>query len=198
MKYTLLILVLTILFVSPGTASPFTQVPPAIEREVSDLLNFPPTRTFIESLEKEGAITLKWLPLGSDHFNAFWMGSERLVAINSSRKWHEGEKLYSILFELHNASAEKEFLHLDALAYKKSITQSQYVEAIERIEYQNGTKTGELLKKGVISGYFSKNSRFPQYPDFEEHFKLQMKCGHSDHIAQRYNELVSGKFPPPN
>lgn len=189
--FSSLTLILIILFFSKtfGNIYPLTHVPSSMQKEINQLLHFPKTRQFITSLQSEGPINLNWIPMGDRNFHAFWSSKKRLVALNSSRQWNPGEKIFSILFELHNAKANKELSHLDQLASKNKISKNKYVEAVERIEYMNMLKTARLLEEGVHLGYFPKETYIPENPTFREHFKIQKECGHSAFIAKKYDDL---------
>lgn len=175
-------------------AAPFSSVAPGLETIVGKLEKYPETSQFIQAIEGQ-PITIKWIAFGNPDFNAFWSAEKRLVAINSSRQWTEGELLYSVLFELHNASCTPELIRLDKMAAQKQIGKKKYVEAVEKIEYDNVLKTSQLLESGVRLGYFPKNTYLPQYPGFKEHLRFQIETGHSGFIAQKYDDLGSLPLP---
>lgn len=174
---------------------PFIGVPATMQREVGMLMHFDATRSFLNSFGNEKPISLQWLSLGKESSNAFWSMEKRLIALNASREWDEGEVIYSILFELHNAKASQQLMELDKQAAKKQISKSQYVESVERVEYQNVLKTSQLLEEGVRLGYFPKQTYIPDYPSFPEHFRLQIEHGHSAFIGEKYDALNA--FPLP-
>lgn len=190
MKFFSFIFVLFTLSFSLFAETYFSNVPPILKKEVDMLTRFPDTKTLLSSLANEGPITLQWISMGDQGFNAFWASEERTIGLNASKQWSEGEKIYSILFELHNAVSTKQFDYLDRLALLRQIDKQRYIEEVEKIEYQNGVKTSFLLKRGVQLGYFPNGCRFPIYPDFNEHLQFQKESGHSAFIGNRYEALL--------
>lgn len=168
---------------------PFLEVPLTMRPQVEMLMHFDGTRSFLNSFDQEPPITLQWISLGKESSNAFWSVEKRMIALNASKEWEEGEMIYSILFELHNAKASEALISLDKQAANQQITKSQYVESVERVEYQNVLETARLLEEGVDLGYFPKETYIPAYPDFPEHFRLQVEYGHSAFIAAKYDAL---------
>jgi hypothetical protein len=195
MNYLSLVLVAASLFFSSLHGAAFSDIPSSMQPQISLLQRFPDTRLFIDTLQVKEPITLKWLPLGADNSNAFWSIQKNLIALNASRNWEEGEMIYSLLFELHNAASSPQLIHLDMLASKKQISKQDYVLAVEQIEYNNVLSVSNLLEKGVRLGYFPRSTYIPQYPDFKEHLKMQRECGHSAFIAQKYEHLNRLELP---
>lgn len=185
MRY--IVLVFIILF-STGFGQLFVEVPLAMQGEVAMLLKCPETRSLLDAIESEGHVKLLWMPF-EKNFHACWSPKRRFVALNSSKGWREGEKLYSILFELHNASTTAQLVYLDQLAALGQMEKQQYIEAVERIEYRNALNTNALVEKGVRAGYFPREMEIPVYPNFQEHFAQQMHCGHAGCIGQKYEDL---------
>lgn len=171
----------------------FSSIPPTVQTEVSLLWRYPETNKFVKKVLKEGPIALQWIPLGEEH--AYWSAEKRVIALNSSRPWEEGEKIYSILFELHNADATTAFNNLDIKASKNRLSKAYYVETVERLEYNNLLKTSKLLEAGVRKGYFPSSTYIPDCPPFQEHFQLQKRYGHSRFIANKYDLLINHPLP---
>lgn len=181
-----------VLFLLSSSLFAFNSVPKELQNEVTMLQNFPETKALVQSIENEGPVSLRWMEIKAG-FNAFWSGEHRIIAINSAKRWSSGEKLYSLLFELQNAHADKELRHLDDLASKKQIDKQRYIESVEKAEYQNVVKTSQLLQRGISQGYFPRNMQIPYYPGLIEHLHMQKMSGHSDAIANKYEDLSSGK-----
>lgn len=139
----------------------------------------------IEQVLADGPIAIKSAP--DFPFEAYWDPSTRTVGVTPA-----GDKIHSILFELHNASAQNFFEYYDALAREKKISKDDYVRAIEQIEYQNTFKTAALIDEGIRRGIFPKESQVYCYSaTFEEHLSDQMAAGHSAWIADMYDWLAS-------
>ncbi|MDR3624226.1 MAG: hypothetical protein P4L16_03680 [Chlamydiales bacterium] len=167
----------------------FKQVPLVLQKAVNTLSHFPDSHQFIQHCEKRGGITLAWAPLGKDMCDACWIGEKRAIILNSSKQWTLGKQISSIIFELHNAASDEHFIQLNKLAYEGKITKDEYVESVEKQEYLNSLETQQLITKGIKLGYFPKDTFLPIYKSFEEHFKWQIALGHSDLIAQQYEEM---------
>lgn len=183
----------TITYANVGNIPPFADVSSEMQYQAEMLLRYPDTREFLYSLQKEGPIALKWIPMGKDSFNACWYGEKRMVCLNSSKQWTESRKFFSILFELQNAYSNHQFVYLDELASKGQISKQSYVEAVETVEYQNVVRTIEFLKKGIHLGYFPSYTEIPVFSDFKEHLEIQKHTGHSAFIAQKY-DLINKRF----
>ncbi len=174
-------------------SSPFISAPGHLQPLIQTLLSLPETHPLIHSVQKEGFLTLKTLPLGSQTSNAYWEGGTRTIVLNASKRRTEGSLLRSILFEMHNASKNQEFLYYDHLATQGLISKKAYVETIERIEHLNALNTCDLIEKGIQKGVFPFDSRWPIPRHFAEHFKQQQQTGHSAHIAAVYDQLTRVK-----
>lgn len=174
----------------------FTIVPPPLQKAVNALYSFPETKAFLTSLEKEGPITLHYESLGPNAFNALWYGKERVIVLNASKQLNEGKKISSLLFELHNAKANKALAACDKLAWTNKISKSHYVESIERIEYQNVLSTSTLIQTAISQNYFPYEAYFPVHGSFYEHYELQIRMGHSAFIAKRYDNLAATPLNP--
>ncbi len=191
MKYfSLIILSFLNLYSSLGFARPFVSIPEGMQKETTLLLQFPETNAILNKLQANGPLNLRWIPLGNRGFNAFWSQDQRLIGLNGSISWTTGKKLFSLLFEMHNAMADDQLAALDRLALRKEISKNDYVIAVEEIEYQNVIKTSQLLKRGVNLGYFPRDIEIPVYPNLKEHLQLQRNCGHSKVISQMYDDLT--------
>jgi hypothetical protein len=146
-------------------------------------------KQLIQLSEKEGSIHIKTAYLGTHASNAAWLPEERTIYINISTKRSEGSLLRSIVFELHNAISNKQFIEVDQLAYIHHISKEGYIEAIERIEYQNAVQTSHLLEKGIRLRLFPQDAFYPVAPTFAEHFYIQKSGGHSAFIGNQYDAL---------
>jgi hypothetical protein len=167
----------------------FVYTPDPLKKAVKSIESFDEGKAFLSLCQSKGTINLKWQPLGSDKSTACWIGHKREIILNSSREFNEGKKISSILFELNNSLTHEEFIKLNKLAFEGKISKKDFVEKVERIEYQNVFKTRKLLEKGVNLGIFPENCLLPIAPSFEEHFELQIQSGHSDAIAKQFDEI---------
>ncbi len=186
-KATLIIFTLALTPLYAG----FISTPPELKKAVDSIESFDEGKQFLDLCQKAGKIALKFKALGQNQSTACWIGHERVIILNASREFTEGKKISSILFELNNSLTHNEFVNLNKLAYQNKISKNEFVESVERLEYNNVLKTRLLLEKGVELGLFPSDCLIPIAPNFEEHFKVQILCGHSDAIAKQY-EQISG------
>lgn len=104
-------------------------------------LSLPETQALFQQVQKEGKISIQEIPLGKLASNAQWDGYERAIYLNTSKTLTVGEKICSLVFELHNALNNNIFFYYNSLASQGLISKKEYVEMIEWIEYQNALKT---------------------------------------------------------
>lgn len=162
---------------------------PQLSLAVKSLLQVPDCLQLLQEVQKLGPVGLKWEHLGSNSSDAAWYGDQRVIAVNASKRHTEGQKICSILFEMHNAINNYKFLQLDRLAREHKIDKESYVESIERLEHQNALNTKRLLEKGISLGIFPKDARWPIIHCFEDHYKVQQIMGHSHQISCVFDDL---------
>lgn len=138
----------------------------------------------IEKVLQDGPLAMK----RTDHFpfKAYWDAATRTIGVKPSEN-----PFFSLLFELHNAAAQKEFEAYDRMASQKKISKADYITAVEWIEYQNTFKTAELVEEGIRQGIFPPNSQTYYSSTFEEHLNDQRRTGHSAWIGGIYDDLAS-------
>lgn len=166
---------------------------PSHSPELSDpmhrICHYKESRDLLTQVESEGEITIKTAKLGRNASYAMWMPGERVIYLNTSIQRTEGSLIRSIVFELHNALTNKEFYHYDQLVYQGKISREKYIEAIEKIEYDNARKTVALLQKGVRNGAFPVETYWNLPSTFAEHLHIQHQTGHATAIGYVYDSL---------
>lgn len=187
MKIIITIL-LTTFCVSSLFAS-FKKVPHPLKIAACKIEQFPSSKYLLKEIEKEGPIRLDFKPLGKGPFSACWIGEARTILLNASNSWTLGEMISSILFEMHNAKRDKLFASLDSKAFDNLITKEEYVESIERFEFENSIMTKNIINEGIHKGFFPKDAFLPTYENFEEHYYWQLKLGHSALMARQYDDI---------
>jgi len=200
MKYLALTFLGIFLVTSPITASN-TQTatflvdhPSYINDALKTLHKLPEVKALFQRVEKEGVIHVTQNHSITAQFGAFWEGYSRNILVNIGPKSTPGTILCSILFELHNAATDRDFAKLAFQASSGKLTKQEYVEKVERLEHSNAIKTVRLLEKGIREGYFPKTARWPIFENFEDHFRLQKQTGHSQWIANRYDEIRARSY----
>jgi hypothetical protein len=178
-----------LLFLS-GALFAYPSHSPELASPVKKLYQLEETRQLINQVEATGPLTIKAAPLGRGATTAAWYPDQRLICINVSEKRSEASLLRSLVFELHNALNQKQFDYYDQLAMQHKISKSQYVESVERLEYQSALQTDKLLKIGAKKGVFPKGSHWPVAPTFAEQFQIQQEAGHSQFIGELYESLA--------
>jgi len=167
---------------------------PQLQKNIEAIQQIPEARELIATIQKEGPISIK---VNEDpqlkQFGAFWDAGRRIIHINKFPGRSEGEIIGAILFELHNALMNSKLNHLDYLASSGKIDRANYVESVERVEYQNSKNASALAEKGILLGVLPKNAKLPTYSTFEEHFRIQQTAGHSGWIARTYDQLTAFK-----
>lgn len=163
-----------------------------IKECVIKILKIPEARELVEEIQNEGPISIERNDNAlSQQFGAFWDEDNRIIFVNESSHRSEGDLIGSILFELHNAAVNSKLDHYDSLAASDRISREDYVESIERIEYENSKKAAEIADKGIRSGILPRSARLPTYRNFEEHYHYQKIGGHSAWISKNYDLLQS-------
>lgn len=163
---------------------------PQLRGCVQKILRVQEARNLIAQIQQDGPIKIV---AHSNHisqqFGACWDEDNRIIIVDTSNRPSEGDMIGSILFELQNAAINAQFIHFDNLASTGSIGKEKYVEAIERLEYENSKKASAIATKGIQEGIFPESAHLPTYRNFQEHFHFQKIGGHSAIIEFNYNQL---------
>lgn len=182
-----LMILMTVLLL-PISAIQAVECAPPLRKYLTKIQKLPEARQLISNVEREGSIRIK---LNNHHlsetFGAFWDMYNRTICISDSSKNSEGDVIGSIIFELHNALANSKIEYYDNLATRRRISRENYVQAIERIEYENSKKAAAIVDKGIQLGIFPASARLNTYRNFEEHYYYQKKGGHSAWIGKSYD-----------
>ena len=136
MKATLVLFTLALTPLYAG----FISTPSELKQAVDSIESLDEGRQFLDLCQKSGQIDLKFKALGQNQSTACWIGHERVIILNASREFTEGKKINSILFELNNSLTHNEFVNLNKLAYQNRISKNEFVESVERLEYNNVIK----------------------------------------------------------
>lgn len=176
---------------SVNKAPLYVKCAPQLQDSFNTMLKLSEIRDLISTIQKEGniQITVRNTEL-SEQFGAFWDMDNRIICIAMSPNASKGRIIGSILFELHNALANKQLNELDELAAQKKISKDAYVEGVERIEYHNSLKAAVITTKGVELGLFPHDAQLHTYSSFEEHYRIQQWAGHSAWIGKTYEDIV--------
>lgn len=122
-------------------------------------------------------------------FGAFWDPAKRRIAINIPYHRSEGEIIGSILFELHNAATNAKLIELHLRALRKQISKQAYVNAIEKLEYENSKSASAVAESGIRKGIYPLSARLRTHSSFPEYIRSQRLSGHSAQIAVHFERL---------
>lgn len=161
-----------------------------LDTAVQKIRQLPEAEALLREIEQEGPIRFALI---EDHeaskFGAFWDLEARVIAVNPSFHHDIGSMIGSILFEMQNAKASKEFDALFDQAQAGLIAKEPYVRAIEHIEYLNSKRASVMAEKGIQQGLFHRSATLPTYNSFEEHYYYQQYGGHSHQIGIMYDRI---------
>ncbi len=154
------------------------------------LQKLPRAKAFIETVLEEGEISIQENRVFPQSFTAYWDSREKTIWLTTTKGASREALMSSLLFELHNASRERDFQYFDTLAAQRKISKKKFVEAIEYIEYQNLLATVSILEEGIEKGVFPSECKRTYDSTFKEHFHTQKETGHSAWIEEHYDYLV--------
>jgi hypothetical protein len=160
-----------------------------VEEAMKAIQKLPESRAIFEKIQKDGSIQVLFKPLPSVDFGAMWDSDARTITVNSKSPRELGNVICSILFEMHNAMSNSQFIKLTDMAARGEITKDQYVEYVERMEHTNCMGTVSLLEKGIKAGIFPENARWNIYTNFDDHYKVQQLTDHSIWLGKNYDRM---------
>jgi hypothetical protein len=190
MKNILLSLIL-FLFINPILfAANFTNYPSELKSPIETLLSFPKAQRVLSEVEKKvGRIRVRLKSFSISTQSAMWHPKSHSIILHPKKKRNEGDVIRLVLFEMHNAKNQYKFQKIDALANRGAIDKQSYIRAIEYIEYENVMETVALIDEGIRQGYYPKSAHWKVYNDFEKHYALQQRVGHSQFIGATYDKI---------
>jgi hypothetical protein len=164
---------------------------PAIQSHIDKVEKIPEAKNLIQSIFKEGEVRVivKNTSL-SNQFGAFWDPDLRIICIGISPESTEGSIIGSILFELQNAASNRKFQQIEKMALDRKINRQSYVRSMEYMEYLNSHLAAKIAQKGVHMGILPHDARLPTYDTFEEHFREQIRSGHSAFFGKNFDQLM--------
>jgi hypothetical protein len=165
---------------------------PEVKEAVSQMVQLPEARVLLQEVEREGPIQVNHLWDGE--FNAYWDTSKRTIVVNLRKQSRsKGSLLQSIIFELHNAKADRRLNQIMELAKQGKLDRETYVKRIECTEYQNVLAAAALLDVGIKKGVYPPDCALGFFASLEEHLQWQKKMGHSAYLSQGYDELMRSR-----
>ncbi|NGX60684.1 MAG: hypothetical protein K940chlam9_00151 [Chlamydiae bacterium] len=180
---------LSLFFLLTGSVYAYPTCSPEVSSAVQTLYKIPEARELIQKVEADGPVRVYVTPFPNGS-NAMWRADERAIILNGNKSRTYGEMLRSILFEFHNAAADKEFMKTDWMAKQGQISKNTYIEQIERIEHSNALSTCNIIEQAIAKRIFPMDARWSIPSDFHFHFQIQKESGHSQAIAVTYDCLT--------
>lgn len=165
----------------------FASYAPQTRQAINLLQQLPEFRELLIKVQNEGPVHVKVEAHPS--FEGLWDGNSRSIVINSRLNRTLGQMICTILFELHNAATARYYDDLIVQAENGRLTKDQYVEKVELAEFKNAKNTHDLLEKGIKMGLFPESAHWPVPLNFDEHYKVQQVSGHSQFIANSYDQI---------
>lgn len=160
-----------------------------VREVITRLRQVPESNEVITEALREGPITVE-ISNGRMPFNAMWQNAPRKIVVAKHAAREKGSLLSHVLFELMNAASEEKYQRLCELAIDGLIDCDSYVEAVERIEYENMLKADAIVGKGISLGIFPPAVRWGMIDGFDTHYKIQQLAGHSTSIAEEYQQMT--------
>lgn len=172
-----------------STAEATLYYPRQLKGTFETMGKLPAFRKLVVQVEKGGSVRIELKRLGNDSFEGYWEGDRRVVTVNQSLNQDRGVLICTIIFELHNALRNQELYDLALAAAQGKLDKDTYVRKVEEMEYRNVCSTIVLLEEGVRLGLFPKSAQWKISPTFEDHYRVQQLTGHSQWIANSYDDL---------
>lgn len=160
-----------------------------LQPTLETLRKLPEIEDLIQRILAEGPLTIQNNDRLSNKFEGYWDPYKRTILITKRAHTTEADRIMTMLFEMHNAIRTKDFEEIDHLAYHRKISKAEFVRESEYIEYENCLSTSRLLDEGIRQGVFPRESYWPVYDNFEDHFKLMKRTGHADWYATSYKRM---------
>ncbi|NGX42727.1 MAG: hypothetical protein K940chlam7_01013 [Chlamydiae bacterium] len=173
----------------------FVHHPNTLRHVVKKIYQLPEVQELLSKAQNDGRIGIDYWR--GPQFQAYWDSYQRMILLNPNQNRTEGSCISSILFELHNATTNREFNRLRNLVTNGRIGKEEYVESVERLEHQNALSTCRILRKGIRQGIFPRNAAWSVYDNFDQHYHVQRICGHSAWIAKSYDQLAFSRRTTP-
>jgi len=159
---------------------------PRLRHMIAQMRQLPEANRVIDKALQGGTITLE-LSYRAMPFEAMWESTSRRIVLDGIRTANHGRMLCNLLFELHNAASEPLYQKLYRQGRHGLLDCDTYVEAVERIEYNNMIHTADIVERGIRKGLLPTSARWEIVRDFDTHYKIQQLTGHSLQIVQEFN-----------
>jgi hypothetical protein len=125
-------------------------------------------------------------------FGGYWSAVGRTITVTSGQSL--GGQISTIIFEMHNALASDEFETLIWRACHGELDREGYVREVERIEHRNGLRASAMLEEGITAGLFPADACLPVHQNFDDYFRYQQYAGHSQWIANAYDQMQPWRY----
>lgn len=149
----------------------------------------PEVQKLVNKILKEGSFSIVSSDRETSGFQGMWDSRQRRIVMNPYTNPSLGERINTLMMELHNAAADRELTKTFHQAKAGKLSKDAYVEAVERIEHANAVKSSRLLAQGIRQRLYPRDAAWDIYENFDDHYMLQQILDHSTWIAYLYNGL---------
>nr|NGX58767.1 hypothetical protein [Chlamydiota bacterium] len=149
----------------------------------------PEVQELVNKILEDGSICIESNHRETSGFQGMWDSRRRKVVMNPYTNPTLGERINTLMMELHNAASDRQLSHLFRQAQAGRLTKDEYVEGVERVEHANAVGSSRLLALGIRRGFYPGDAAWDIYDDFDDHYMLQQVLDHSTWIAMNYNHL---------
>lgn len=186
MKAWILSFILLCGFSLEGSVYYSNELKPSIEK----IYALPESSELLQKVEQQGPLIIIYESCPGYPYFAHWNGQERTITINSDKHPSEGQIIQSVIFELNNALDAHELSVFYSQAENGALDKEAFVEGIERMEHRHTLDTAALLKKGIDQKIFPENALWPSIVEFRTYYQIQQLTGHSQWLAERYDQVA--------
>jgi hypothetical protein len=118
-----------------------------------------------------------------------YRGETYSISIEYNRNLSDQEATAAIIFELVNASFEKEFTHQIEQAKEGKLQREEYVQKVEYIEWRALQKSRIIINEIIPQQLANINPK--QFENFQHHLYIQEKSGHTEVYRNQWKKIAS-------
>ncbi len=147
----------------------------------------PETNQIFEKVLEDGPLYIEVNRHISKEFEGYWSDDERTIYLTKTRSTTDGMLIATLVFELHNAYRNHELRSLTKKAEAQGICKEDFVRQYEYVEFKNAKDAQRLVNLGIERGIYPYTSSIDYHDNFEDHYALQQRVGHSAWIGNMYD-----------
>ena len=194
--FNIIIISLCVIFTTEASEPKFASYPRDLKPIVQMIMRSPDARNLLAKVSREGPVRIEVRHSKGCEFEGYWEGVSRTITINRPQNHNPGEVINTLLFEMHNAEADRRLRGVTDQACAGLIDKETFVRETERIEHENCLKTYRIIAKEIRSGTFPRSAQHPIIWNFNDHYKQQQLLGHSIWLAEEYDRYHPSRRVP--